>query len=108
MKKKISGKRAVRAGNGFTLFIMNVDMTDIIKIIKSLWDSNVLINGTTETVKHEITKQEGGFLPALLALLTASLVQPVTSSVLKGISGRGIRRAGREYMNKNFYFRSIL
>ena len=29
-------------------------MNDIIKIIKSLEDSDVLINGLTETVKHEI------------------------------------------------------
>ena len=63
---------------------------------------SVLINGATETVKHEIKKQEGGFLGALLAPLAASLVQPVIPSVLKGISGRGVRRTGREYMNKNF------
>ena len=31
-------------------------MNDIIKIIKSLQDSNVLIDGITETVKHEIKK----------------------------------------------------
>ena len=29
-------------------------MNDIIKIIKSLEDSGVLIDGVTETVKHEI------------------------------------------------------
>ena len=29
-------------------------MNDIIKIIKSLEDSDVLIDGFTETVKHEI------------------------------------------------------
>ena len=33
-------------------------MNDIIKIIKSLEDSGVLIDGVTETVKHEIKKQE--------------------------------------------------
>ena len=60
--RKISGKGAARAGKGFTLFISNEDMNDIIKIIKSLEDSNVLIDGVTETVKHEITKQEGGYL----------------------------------------------
>ena len=49
---KISGKVAVRAGKGFTLFISNDDMNDIIKIIKSLEDSGVLIDGVTETVKH--------------------------------------------------------
>ena len=43
-------------------------MNDIIKIIKSLEDSGVLIDGVSETVKHEITKEEGKFLKALLFL----------------------------------------
>ena len=70
-------------------------MNDITKIIKSLEDLGVLIDGVTETVKHEIKKQEGGFIGALLAPLAASLVQPVISLVVKSISGRGVRRAGR-------------
>ena len=49
-------------------------MNDIIKIIKSLEDSGVLIDGVTETVKHEIKQQEHAFLTALLAPLAASLV----------------------------------
>ena len=100
--RKISGKGAVRAGRGFTLFISNENMNDIMKIIKSLEDSGVLIDGVTETVKHEIKKQKGGFLGALLAPLAASLVQPVISSVVKVISGRGVRRAGRGYIDENF------
>ena len=40
-------KRISRAGRGFTLFISNEDMKDIIKIIKSLDDSNVLIDVIT-------------------------------------------------------------
>ena len=105
---KISGKGAVKAEKGFTLFISNEDMNDINKIIKSLEAPGVLIDGVTETVKREIKKQEGGFLGALLASLAASLVQPVISSVVKGISGRRVRRAGRAYTNENFYFHSIL
>ena len=37
-------------------------MNYIIKVIKSLEDSDLLIDGVTETVKHEIKKQEFGFL----------------------------------------------
>ena len=92
-ERKISGRGAVRAGKGFTLFISNEDLNDVIKIIKSLEDSGVLIDGVTETVKREIKKEVSGFLGALLAPLPASLVQPVISSVVKGISGRGVRRA---------------
>ena len=54
-------------------------MNDVIKTIKSLEDSNILIVGITETVKYEIRKQEGGFIPALLTPLVTSLVQPVIS-----------------------------
>ena len=106
--REISGKGAARAGKRFTLFISNEDMNDIIKIIKSSEDSSVLIDGVTETVKDEIKKQAGGFLGALLAPLAASLLQLVIPSVVKGINGRGVRRAERGYMVKKFYFRSIL
>ena len=41
------------------------------------------------------------FLPALLTRLASSLVQPVISSVVKGISGTEIRREGKGYMDKN-------
>ena len=57
--------------------ISNEDMNGFIKIIKSLEDSGVLIDGSTETVKHEIKKQEDGSLGALLAPLAAFLLQPV-------------------------------
>ena len=77
--RKISGKGAVRAGKGFTLLISHENMNDIIKIIKSLEDSGVLIDGVAETIKDEIKRQEGGFLGVLLAPLVASLVQPVIS-----------------------------
>ena len=77
-------------------------MNDIIKTIKSLEDPDVLTDGVTETVKHEIKKQEGGFLAALLAPLACSWVQQVTFSVVKGISGKGVRGTRRVYMEKNF------
>ena len=50
------------------------DMNDIIKIIKSLEDLGVLIDGVTEIVKPEIKKQDR-YLGALLSLLAASIVQ---------------------------------
>ena len=51
-ERKISGKEAIRAEKGLTLFISNEDMNDIIKIIKLLEDSGVLIDVVIETVKH--------------------------------------------------------
>ena len=83
--KKISEKGVVRAEKGFTLFISNEDMNDIIKVITSLEDSRVLIDGVTETVKVEIKKQGNGFPGVLLACLAASLIQPAICSIVKGI-----------------------
>ena len=103
MKEKINGKGALRVEKRFALIISNKDLNHIIKIIKSLEDSNsVLIDGVLETVKHEIKKLEGGSPGALLAPLGASMVQPVISSTVKSISGKGVRRARRGYMGKNF------
>ena len=56
--RKIIGKGAVRVGKWFTSLIANEDMNNIIKIIKSLEDLNILIDGITETVKHEMKKQK--------------------------------------------------
>ena len=64
------------------------------KITRRFW---VLIEGVTETVKHEL-KKRGAFLTPL----PASLVQPVISSVVKGISGRGVRRTRRGDLDENF------
>ena len=35
-------------------------------------------------------------------------IKTVDFKVVKGISGRGVRKAGRGYMNKQLYFSSIL
>ena len=99
--RKISWKEAVRAGKGFKLFILNEDMNDIIQIIKLLEDSSVLIDRFAELVKDVMKKQEAEFLWDLLAFLATSFVQPVISSVVKGIKGRGVRRAARRFMDKN-------
>ena len=60
-KRIISGQGAARAGKVLTVFIANEDMDDIIKTVESLEDSDLLVDGPTETVKHEIKKQECGF-----------------------------------------------
>ena len=59
-ERTIIGKGAVRAG--FILFIWYEDTNDIINVIKSLEDSGILIDGVTQTVKHETKNQEGRFL----------------------------------------------
>ena len=70
-KKKILGQ-----GNHpsfTTLIISNNEMEDIIKIVKSLENSRLLLKGVTETVQNEAKEQKNGFLTLLLGTLGASL-----------------------------------
>ena len=85
IKKKMLG-----AGTT-TLIISNDEMDDILKIVKSLEDSNVLLKGVSETIQHEAKEQRGGFLSMLLGTLGASLLGDTLS---KGLSGKGVIRAG--------------
>ena len=53
--------------SGFiTLIISNEEMNDIMKIVKSLEDSGLLIKGVSETIKDDAKEQKGGFLSMLL------------------------------------------
>ena len=98
--RKVTGQGAVRAWREFTFFISN-DMDDILKIVESLEKSGLLMDSASETVKHRIKKQEGGFLPAMIAPINAwtiasmafLLIKPVASSLINAITGNGVRRA---------------
>ena len=86
-------KKILGSGNT-TLIISNDEINDIIKIIKSLEDSGLLLKGVTETVQNEVKEQKGGFLSMLLGTLGASLLGNLLTG--KGINkkGKGINRAG--------------
>ena len=78
--------------------ISNDEMKDIIKIVKSLEDSGLLLKGVSETIQNEAKEQKGGFLSMLLGTLGASLLGNILAG--KGINraGEGVIRAG--YGNK--------
>ena len=67
-------KKILGSGNTITLIISNKDMEDLIKIVKSLENSGLLLEGVTESVQNEIKVQKGGFLSMLLGTLGASLL----------------------------------
>ena len=48
------------------LIISNDEMGDIIKVVKSLEDSGLLLKGVTEAVQNEVKEQKGGFPSMLL------------------------------------------
>ena len=60
--------------NNTILIISNDKIKDLIKIVKSLQDSGLLLKGVSETIQNEAEKQKGGFPSMLLAILGASLL----------------------------------
>ena len=65
--------------NKTVLIISNDEIHDIIKIVKSLEDSGLLLKGVTETFQNEVKEQKGGFL-----------------------TGRGIYRAGKRKVRAGY------
>ena len=58
-------------GSGFTaLIVCNEEMNDIMKMVKSLEESGLLIKGWSETIKNEAKEQKRGLLIMLLDTLT--------------------------------------
>ena len=71
-------------------------MNDIIKIVKSLEDSDLSLKWVTETVQNEVQEQKGELLSMLLGTLGASLLGNLLTGwgVNRAGKGRGINKAG--------------
>ena len=90
-------KKILASGhNNTTLIISNDEINDIIKIIKSLEDSGLLLKGVTETVQNEVQEQKGRFLSTLLGTLGESLLGDL---LIGNIKGKGINRGGEGVLN---------
>ena len=91
-------------GSAFTtLIISNEEMKAIMKIVKPLKDSALLIKGVSETIKNKAKEQNGGFLGMLLGTLGASLLENL-------LTGKGIITAdeGSIRVGENFWCSPIL
>ena len=86
--------KKILVSSNTTLIISNAEMEDIIKIVKSLERSSLLLKGISETVQNEAQEQKGGFLSMLLGTLGASLLENILT--VQGINraGEGIVRDG--------------
>ena len=82
-----------------TVIIPNNEMDDILKIVKSLDNSGVLLKVVSETIQHEAKEQRGGFLSMLIGTLGASLLGDVLS---KSLSGKGVIRAGERTIRAGY------
>ena len=92
-------KKKMLDSGATTLIISNDEMDDILKLVKSLENSGVLLKGVSETIQHEAKEQRGGFLGMLLGTLGAFLLSDVLS---KGLSGKGVIRAGEGTIRAGF------
>ena len=72
-------------------------MEDIIKTVKSIKESGLLIQGISETIKNEAKEQKGGFLRMLLGTLAASILG-------NALTRRGVIRAGEETIRAGKHF----
>ena len=70
-------------------------MEDIIKIVKSLEDSGLLLKRVSEIIPNEEKEQKGGFLSMLLGTLGASLLGSI-------LARRGMNRAGEGFLRAGY------
>ena len=89
--KRILGSRAT------TLIISNDEMEDIMKIVKSLEDSGLLLKGVSETIQNEAKEQKEEFLSMLLGTIDTSLLGNMSAGkrAIAASQGQGINRGGQ-------------
>ena len=69
------------------LIISNKEINDIMKIIQTVKNSNILPEGVTKAAKNEISEQRGGCLGILMGTVASILLGNI-------LSGKGIVRTG--------------
>ena len=89
--KKMFGSRNT------TLIVSNEETNDIMKIVKSLEESGLLIDGVSETIKNEAKEQKGVFLGMLFGTLGASLSGNLLTGKAKIIAGQGTIRVTQDF-----------
>ena len=69
-------------------------MNDIMKIVQTIEDSNILLKGVTKTIKNETKEPKGGFFIYDIRRLRSIFIRKLT--IRKGTvrAGEGIVRAG--------------
>ena len=97
-------KKKLGSGNMTTLIISNGEIHDIIKTVKSLEDSGLLLKWVTETVQNEVKERKGGFLSMLLGILGASLLGNLLTrrGINRAWKGRGITRVSEGVLRAGY------
>ena len=78
-------------GSGVTtLIILNKEMNDVMKIVKSFEESGLLIKEVSKTIKNDVKEQKGGFLGISLGTLGATLLGNL-------LAGKETIRVGQDF-----------
>ena len=78
-------------GSGVTtLIILNKEMNDVMKIVKSFEESGLLIKGVRKIIKNDVKEQKGGFLGISLGTLGATLLGNL-------LAGKETIRVGQDF-----------
>ena len=77
-----------------TLITSNENMNDIMKIIKSLEDSGILLKGVTKTIKNETKEQKGGFFIYVIGYFRSFIIRKfiIGKMIFKGW-GRNLKKS---------------
>ena len=89
-KKVYESGRSSNLASRTTALILNEEMEDMVKIVKSFEESGLLIKGITETIKNKAREQKGGFPSMLLGTLAASILG-------NALVGKVVIRAGQNF-----------
>ena len=85
-------------GSRFTILVIsNEEMNDIMKIVKSIQESRLLIRDVSETIKNEANKQKRGFLSMLLGTLGAGLLGNLLTGKGTITAGEGTIKADENF-----------
>ena len=76
-------------------------MNDVMKIVKSLEESSLLIKGVSKIIKNAAKEQKGGFLNMLLGTLGASLLENL-------LTDKAVMRAGESTIRADQVFQCCL
>ena len=91
VSNRCSYSRKVHGSGTTALIISNEKLEDIIKIVKLLKESGLLIKRISETIKNEAKEQKSRFPLMLLGTLAASTLGNALAGKVKITAGEGTR-----------------
>ena len=85
-------------GKGISLNIPKNELQMIIQSTNDLEQSDIIPKGTTEMIKSNMDKQDGGFIGTLLATLASILLPSLLGGkgLVRAGHGKGLTRAGEK------------